>query len=272
MARVSAEINKAANAAGTWADVTRDAARAQQDTSARVVAAWEEVVANAANDILPHTENLAGAFEALAEQSGLVTQGLGFLAEKLGVAMKDAGLTKEKTNERFYQEAAGAVATFDTEHNAKRDEQGNVLPLTPAEITQRTKLVRNRERAKGMAWAESEQGPTTFEQFDASLGEELRKDMSLEDRQNVYNRTLADPEAAIAKLQQFPFLVPDAAEKPMRDLAEQATASKLTGGAVAAPQTIDVSGPNKALLEFTAAVQASTSNLVSTKRADLLGG
>ena len=110
------------------------------------------------------------------------------------------------------------------------------------------------------------------EQFDASLGEELRKDMSLEERQNVYNRTLADPEAAIAKLQQFPFLVPDAAEKPMRDLAEQATAAKLTDGAVAAPQTLDVSAPNKALLEFTAAVQASTSNLVSTKRADLLGG
>jgi len=52
-AAVRTQLDSAANAAGSWADVQNDSARAQEDSSAKVTAAMERLKESAANKLLP---------------------------------------------------------------------------------------------------------------------------------------------------------------------------------------------------------------------------
>ena len=99
------EIERSINAPGDWADVQEDAAKAQQDSSAQIAAAWESVKAKTADSLLPSITKMA---ELLAGKESLLDPFIEAveLATDAVVWFADAtGFKKKKTKAEVLEEA-----------------------------------------------------------------------------------------------------------------------------------------------------------------------
>jgi len=105
MAAVSAQLDRAINAAGKWSDVVDDAAEAQKAVGAGMSASWEKLTAAVGDQVTPQllklfgsVGNVDGAIEALAGAAGVAAEALVWLADKLG-------WTKPRTDQQRRDEA-----------------------------------------------------------------------------------------------------------------------------------------------------------------------
>jgi hypothetical protein len=154
MAALTAALDKAINAPGDWTEVQKDAAAAQQMSSAKVGAAWEEVKAKVGDAVLPALVRMAeaitgssGALDPFIEAVGLTADGLAALIEFL----KRFGLIDEKdrTHAEKAAEAQKKIAAFDKE--------SGIGPLTPEKAAQRQAFLNTYARETSLAWAPAEQ-------------------------------------------------------------------------------------------------------------------
>jgi hypothetical protein len=169
LARVRAELDKAINAPGTWADVQKDAAQAQKDTSARMDAAWAKVVSIAGEKIVPEltklVESLAGTpelFTALQVTIG----GLIDMLKALGILSE----TPKETPQEAVEREKKALAATQTELAALPQD---LLSMTPEQRDQWSTLrakekIQQEKVAKAEALASATTGPKTTEELAAS--------------------------------------------------------------------------------------------------------
>jgi hypothetical protein len=78
---VKAALDKAISTTGDWSEVQKDAAQAQQDSSAKMTAAWERVVATTSDSLLPALVPLIDKLPEFVPAAELVIKALGLLAD-----------------------------------------------------------------------------------------------------------------------------------------------------------------------------------------------
>jgi hypothetical protein len=207
MAVLRAELEKAINAAGTYSDVQRDAARAQQDATAQLTAAWEKVTAQAADQIVPaliplvgELPKLTGALRPAIEGLGLFARGLVMMVESL----QDLGFIDKPTRQEEYAQV-------------KRESDLFEATIDPMQMSRAQIEQRKRYREK-LAAFEVGGAKAVFEKAgdvkDIGSKEEFAKRMAEAEGLKVYtpkeqimaygglyDRILANPSAAIADAQ-----------------------------------------------------------------------
>ncbi len=99
---VRAQLSKAINAPGNYADVQKDAAQAQTNISSRLDAAWEKVVAIAGDKLLPVLTDFA---ERLSENTDLFEAFKAGLEILIGI-LESLGVIKAKPPEQLAKEAS----------------------------------------------------------------------------------------------------------------------------------------------------------------------
>lgn len=251
--------------AGDWKEVTKDAGRAQESATAKLTAAWEGLVAASSDDLVPALADFAKALPALMPAIAAVIQGFGLMAEGAAQFLDKLGLGKKETPYERENNANKALEAFDVGHGS--------APLTPTEVAERSKLVRNVDRARAIAWQKPDEGITDFDAFNARLSDEARADIPLAKRKDLYTSVLNDPMKATSDMDQdFLGLVDPTSKKAIRDLADQTTASRMTNGAVQAPMPIDVAATNKALNELATAAGDAARGFSYAPQGDVLGG
>jgi len=136
---VSAQLDKSINAAGTYADVQRDAAQAQADSSAKLSAAWERLSNQLGETLEPHIVGLAdrigdadGAIDALVGTTDVLLSGFEALVDLLATIPGLKGTFGRKLDpERDVKKAERALDKVDKELAAKG------LDATPQDIAKR---------------------------------------------------------------------------------------------------------------------------------------
>lgn len=105
---VRAQLDKAINAPGTFADLEEDASQSQQDVTARLTNAWEKIVAVAGDKLLPVITELAESIADTPELLDAFREALELLVgmlRRLGVLNDPKERSLEKVRDDARQEA-----------------------------------------------------------------------------------------------------------------------------------------------------------------------
>jgi hypothetical protein len=100
-AMLKAEFDKAINAAGTWTDVMGDSERAQATSTAKLVAAYEEMKAAVADRVVPRLAEFADQIAASPETIDAFVSAMGLAVDALQFFvdfLHTTGLIKDKTD------------------------------------------------------------------------------------------------------------------------------------------------------------------------------
>lgn len=237
MAAVTEVINKATNAAGSWKDVVIDASRAQQDSSARITAAWERVVAVAADELLPAVLPIINDLTRFNGVLGSSITEFGLFLRGLRQTLEFFGLIKPQTPAEKLAEAKGKLAEFDAANEGILDTPEALRsPETRKAIEEREKLVaRVQENEAGTKFTVGT-GVKDFDDFNKRLkdvGGVMTGGDPVE-AQHLYDLVKKDPAKARERLMagEYPSLTPEGKRAGMALIAQQEAS---VGGAVDAP-------------------------------------
>jgi TP901 family phage tail tape measure protein len=147
LAMLRRTIDDSINAPGAWAEVQKDAARAQQDSSAQLTAAWEKMKAAAGDSLAPALIDLAKVGADLAPEMVPAIKGIGKLATVAAEAAKGLEdmhkflvskglLPKEEKPLAEQIEAARARA----DKAAEQFDQTHAGPLTQDQMAERDRI------------------------------------------------------------------------------------------------------------------------------------
>lgn len=172
MTAVSTEINKAANAAGTWQDVVTDAARAQQDSSAKFTAVWEHFVAVVADEVLPA---LTPLISDLTKFNGIIGSSItefGLFLRGLRQTLEFFNLIKPKTPTEKLAESQQALKDFDAANEGLTDvPEWLQSPEATKKMEERAKLVANVKANEAGTQFTVGSGVKDFDDFNKRLKE-----------------------------------------------------------------------------------------------------
>lgn len=132
LAALKKALSDAIDAPGDYAELQRDAAQAQQDSSAKMTAAWEKITATAGNSLIPVFTALADKIaenpEAIQAFADAVSAGAEAMLDLIKFIEDVAGkkiLSPEKREEKFRKDAEKAIkeeakvkASVDSKENA----------------------------------------------------------------------------------------------------------------------------------------------------------
>jgi hypothetical protein len=283
MAAVTAEIDKNINAAGTWNDVQKDAARAQQNSSAKLAAAWEKVVAMAGEEIVPALIPLVGEFAGLTgvikpaiEAIGLFIRGLGSVVDFLRkVHILDGPTDQEKNDE--------AKAKLEAYQSALPE--GPMGPHSPAVEAKLKELRLGVEATNPFKAAGTNlESFTGFGQFRGALEKDgLLSSGNAEEQaqavKSLYTSILSDPKEQMDLLKSDPSYMSDTltdeGRKTALSLASQtkdAEAGQATAPAANLYEAEKLVPAFAGLGTAAAQLQKVLEAAANTKQADLLGG
>jgi hypothetical protein len=250
MAVLRGELEKAINAAGTYADVQRDAAQAQRDASAKLTVAWEKVTAQAADQIVPaliplvgEIPKLTGALRPAIESLGLFAKGLVAMVQYL----QDIGVIDKPTRQEEYAQV-------------KRESDLFEATIDPMQMTKAQIATRKQFREK-LAQFDVGGAKALFEKAgdvkDIGSKEDFAKRMAEAEGLNVYtdkervmaygalyDRILANPSAEVADAQGvFWSSYSDKGQDVIGRYADQVTAGRVTNaGAPSGAEGVSADG------------------------------
>lgn len=108
MTAVRGQLNAAINAPGDYSQVQQDAAQAQQDTSAKLTAAWEKITVVVGEKLLPVIAEFAERIADTPELIDAFRDALGTIVQM----MTSLGLIRKKTVEQVAESAAGKAKSL----------------------------------------------------------------------------------------------------------------------------------------------------------------
>lgn len=277
MARVSEEINKAANAAGTWQDVVIDAGKAQENASAKFTAAWERFVAVVGDEVLPALTPLVGD---LTDFKGVLGDGItefGLFLRGLRELLEFLNIIKPKSPEERLAENRQKLKELDAAA------EGITTVPTKEESEKRERLVRLIEQDVAASQFKVGTGVKDFDEFSAKLKAEggtfAGSDAS--EAKAFYDLATTNPAAARERLEAGEYKS-FTAEGKTTAMALTGQVDAATGGVTDAPEQ---TGAVKAADAFGKVVGAlsdlstpigmlkiAIEAAASANKADLLGG
>jgi len=239
MAAVTAEINKATNAAGTWQDVVTDAARAQQDSSAKFTAVWEHFVAVVADEVLPALTPLVSDLTRFNGVLGSSITEFGLFLRGLRQTFEFLGLIKPQTPTEKLAESQQALKDFDAANEGLTDvPEWLQSPEATKKLEERAKLVANVKASEAGTQFTVGSGVKDFDDFNKRLKETggiASTAGAADEAASFYRLATANPDEARRRL--------DAGEYKAFTPAGKAQALALTGqvdaaagGATEAPE------------------------------------
>jgi hypothetical protein len=135
LAALKKALSDAIDAPGDYAELQRDAAQAQQDSSAKMTAAWEKITATAGNSLIPVFTALADKIaenpEAIQAFADAVSAGAEAMLDLIKFIEDVAGkkiLSPEKREEKLRKDAEKAVKE-EAKVKASVDSKDNALAL-----------------------------------------------------------------------------------------------------------------------------------------------
>jgi hypothetical protein len=189
-------LDESINAPGAWAEVQKDAARAQQDISAQTTASWERVKQVTAEKLLPAltavTPKLMKLFVGADGEMGPAMMAVSGFADGIGLAadavsefvdgLYDLGIIKRKPKSFIEQEEAEKkkLAKFDDEtgdiYKPEFADQNAAANLDPSKAYMRQNMVNTIAALHDKAWRGSGPGheeiqDLTHDQFVAKYNE-----------------------------------------------------------------------------------------------------
>ena len=189
-------LDESINAPGAWAEVQKDAARAQQDISAQTTASWERVKQVTAEKLLPAltavTPKLMKLFVGADGEMGPAMMAVSGFADGIGLAadavsefvdsLYDLGIIKRKPKSFIEQEEAEKkkLAKFDDEtgdiYKPEFADQNAAANLDPSKAYLRQNMVNTIAGLHEKAWSGSGPGhekiqDLTHDQFVAKYNE-----------------------------------------------------------------------------------------------------
>lgn len=253
--------------AGDWKEVQKDAAKAQESATAKLTAAWERLVASAGDKLAPSLAKLADGLAdgRLLDAMAATIEGFGMMAEGASKFLDKIGMGKKQSPYEVENEAKKKLDEFDAAQPTG--------PMTPQKAAERAQLQGTYDTAHGAAWGKPKSGGfANFDDWNASLGKEFGS-VPLERKKELYNDTITSPIKATAELNSGSgTMIDPVSRKAIQDLADQAAASKATGGAVPMPVLVDTRAANKALADLALAADDAFRGFSRSPPGDPLGG
>lgn len=281
MAAVSAAISKATNATGTWADVQKDAARAQQNSSAKLTAAWEKVVAMAGEEIVPA---LMPMVDELTKWTGAIrpaVEAVGFFVAAMRNALELLGFIGPKTPEEKLADKKQQLEAMDADLKANPLPFGTTASQYKAQDEKRKKLVEDIAKetaATTLTGAEATKKFRSFSDFSNTLKSSggIEGPVKDEDLQRLYDQAaFGSPEQTqqLLSADAFPFLT-NKGQTQAGLLANQAQEAKAGKGEMPAGfyEAENLVPAFAGLGEAADALKKVLLSAAEAKQADLLGG
>lgn len=225
-------LSDAIDAPGDYAELQKDAAQAQQDSSAKMTAAWEKITATAGNSLIPVFTELADKIaqnpEALQAFGDAVAAGAEAMLDLIKFIEDIAGkkiLSPEKREEKLRKDAAAAVkeeakvkAAVDSNENAAAlQKQGKTAEAT-AMLTRLADPKHAAEEADKVRAAEAKSEIAKRQvNKELSFEKDVQKTRSLQEFQDYYaslgtKSTGKDEESRVARAKE---LASKVAAKPL---------------------------------------------------------
>ncbi len=285
MTAVSTEINKAANAAGTWQDVVTDAARAQQDSSAKFTAAWERTVAVIGDEVLPALTPLISDLTRFNGVLGSSITEFGLFLRGLRQTFEFLGLINPKTPTEKLAESQQALKDFDAANEGLTDvPEWLQSPEATKKMEERAKLVANVKANEAGTQFTVGSGVKDFDDFNKRLKETggiTSTAGAADEAASFYRLATSNPDEARKRLDagEYKSFTPAGKEQALA-LAGQVDAA--AGGATDAPEATGMTRFAEAADKTVATLAGLTSPLgvlktaieaaAAANTANLLGG
>lgn len=143
---VADQFSTAINAPGDWSDIEKDAAQAQQDTSAKLTAAWEKITAIVGEKLLPVIAEFA---ERISENTDLF-DAFKTALQTLVQMLTSLGVIKKKTATQERDEARDKAIKIE-EKRAKLQREIGDKAMTPEQIGRAAQLTSDYNAAAAAA-------------------------------------------------------------------------------------------------------------------------
>lgn len=174
---VQTQFSQAINAPGDWAELQKDAAQAQQDTSAKLTAAWEKITATVGEKLLPviaefaeriaDTPELIDAFKAALETIIQMMKDLGLLKEKTPAQIAEAEKARGGKLEKKRTELLESMGTL-----ASPEERANQVAELARTTVEQADAQKKQARAEAIAQAQKDiQTPEALAERMISIGQ-----------------------------------------------------------------------------------------------------
>jgi hypothetical protein len=291
-------IDESINAPGAWAEVQRDAARAQKDISAQTSVAWERVKQATADKLLPALEKAAPKLmelflgengelgPAMMAVSGFA-DGIGLAADAVGKFVDSLYATgilkrKPKTYAEQLDEEKKKLAKFDDEtgdiYKPEFADQGAAANLDPAKVAARAAMVQNIANIEDKVWTPSGEKTVdlTHDEFVkryTELGQQTGGDVTDWAGNTAYQRRVGQIASSLEANPQYDFdalgntMVGGDATDAQKRLVEDYRAQQILGGGEAGKISSDM-----AILASSAQTAAKALQLIgASQQASITG-
>jgi len=233
IAAIRSAFASAIDAAGDWKDVVQDATKAQESTSASLTAAWESVVAQVGDRLVPALIPLVADLPRLAPAIGPAIEAFRVLAGSMGDFLNilvDQGVIKGPSREEKLQRARSESEAFEASIDP--------MNMTKDQIARRKKLRAQIDRydvgGAEAAFAAPKSDSMTEDEFVASFNKaqgtgfySWAQSIMGVDPAEIYRNTLRAPDEARGDVESFTgFEISPKAAEVQASLAEQVTAGR----------------------------------------------